>query len=174
LALDGVTLIPCIDLEGETKLMISAILSDPSLCVALLGSLFLFYWWLRHLRSGLRGFLLTVAGSAIVLLIVLLSQNKVPAFSGLAQMLSATLLPLVLACVALILVVLVLVGLLSRRRAAIGRASMRLPNVGEQKCPHCRQRGFLYRYEVGRGRHRELQLMCSDCAAQRDGKLSPL
>jgi hypothetical protein len=64
-----------------------------ALLLAAIGSLFLFYWWATHHRSGLRGFLLMVAGSAFILIIT----DKWGHLAQLFKELETSLLPLVIA-----------------------------------------------------------------------------
>jgi hypothetical protein len=170
------------DLRGhEAMCILTYLWGNPVLLTAVVGTIFLLYWWVRYGRS-FRGFQATCIGIAIILAIGFF-WDKLPALGDLARALSTTLLPLALVFLLLTLIVTMLAALLSRRRAAIGRAlrpfENRLPRsrelrLGDQKCRYCHQRGFLYRYEVQSGRHLEIQVMCSDCAAQRDATLSSI
>jgi len=161
--------------------MLLAIWNNPVLCAALVGSVFLLWWWGRYSKT-LSGFKTTCVGCAIILLIGMF-WDKIPDLAGLATFLSTTVLPLVFGSLVIVLIVVMLATLASRRRAAISRASRpfrrdlpksREPRLGDQKCRYCHQRGFLYRYEVQKGRHLEIQVMCSDCAGKRDAQLSSI
>lgn len=148
--------------------MLPSILSDGIHVVAVAAVVFLCLWWLFHLRSGLRGFVLTVIGS----MIIMAAGFNWKAVFSLITLLQVAVLPVVLAFAVIFLLTLLLIAIWSRRNAAEERAKAHLPSPAEMKCPFCRQRGYLHDYEVPSGRRgRLIQRMCSDCASQKDAKL---
>lgn len=152
--------------------MLLDIWNNPVLCAAIVGSVFLLWWWGRYSQT-FSGFKVTCVGCAIILILGM-TWDKIPDLADLAHRLSTTVLPLVFAALVIVLIVIMLVLLASHRRSAVDRGLRDLPPVREQKCPHCRQRGFLHSYEVKSGRHLVIQRMCSDCAARKDAKFSSI
>lgn len=149
-------------------MMLPPISSDFVHVVAVVAVVFLCYWYLRHLKSGLRGLALTVIGS----LVVLAAAFNMRAVYSLLAILQVTILPVVLAFAFIFLLALALIAVWSRRNAAEERAKAHLPSPNEMKCPFCRQRGYLHDYEVSNGRRgRLIQRMCSDCATAKEAKL---
>lgn len=152
--------------------MLVTLWDNPVLFAAVLGSLFLLWWWGRYSQT-FSGFKATFVGCAIILLLGF-TWNKIPAFPDLAHHFSIAALPFAFAVVLLVLLAVMLIAVVNRRHAAIDRGMRDLPLRREEKCPHCGQRGYLHSYEVQVGRRLMIQRMCSDCAAQRDGQLSSI
>lgn len=137
--------------------------------LAIVGIVFLFFWWLLHLRSGRFGFLLVVIGS-----VALLSLAFGFSFlKGIASMLSISMGIVGLAGVLLFSVAFGLITISSRRSFLLERASAHLPSPEQMQCPYCTQHGYLHDYEVPveGSRHRMIQRMCNDCAARRSATL---
>jgi hypothetical protein len=151
--------------------VIATLWHNPFLFAAVLGALFLFYWWFRYTHRTFWGFRVTCVGSTIVLLLGLF-WNKLQILEDLARTLSVAVLPVVFALLFIFLVATVLILMMSRRHAAKERASASLPFPREMKCALCKQRGYLHDYEVPSGRHgRMIRRMCNDCAAKQGAKM---
>ncbi len=134
-----------------------------ALFLAILGALFLFYWWAVHRSSGLRGFVLALVGS-IALVALSTSWGH---WAALAKALEATALPLFIVCGSIFITVLISISI-GHWRGMVRPFQRKNGMLDQAPCPECRRVDFLHEYAVPGGRHgSRIRLMCSDCAAQK-------
>jgi hypothetical protein len=132
--------------------------------LALVGTLFLFFWWGMHYRSGARGFLLALLGSASILLVAEFWEH----LAALAHLAHVGTFDLVASCGFLMLLMLVIV-LLGNRRHAAEQARLNFPAAHQKasRCPECKQMGLLHEYAVAKGTQKhQVKRICSDCAGR--------
>ena len=129
---------------------------------------FLWIWWLFHYRSGKVGVFLAASATALIFAMVYGWSGVV----RIAQAFQVAVLPVASVFAFLVLMAFFLIMVISRRHAAERKAREGLPSMQELKCPHCKQRGYLYDYYIPQGkRGRMMQRMCSDCAARKGALL---
>lgn len=115
---------------------------DLNMMVALAGCIALCLFWLTHLKSGIRGFLLVCAGCAVIFV----------GYEGMGRV--ASLAGIVLACVVMALVLLSVAMLARARRRRIPR--YQAPHEIDGRCSRCAKTAHLT--------HTKRGWLCAKCS----------